>query len=70
MTTPIEPIYRSYARRMLDVDELPKSLEEKLATVEELVQKVKPHGCLSSTQTIASIIMLWELEQLIQHFDL
>ena len=62
-----EPLYRLYAKQMLDVDELPESLEDKLAIVEGLVKKVKPCGCLSSTQTIASIILLWELEQLIEN---
>jgi len=66
MITPNDPLYRSYARRMLDVDELPESLEEKLATAEKLVQRVKPCGCLSSTQTIASIILIWELESLLE----
>jgi hypothetical protein len=54
---------------MLDVDQLPESLENKLAMVEEMVQSVKPCGCLSSTQTIANIILLWELEELIKRAD-
>lgn len=63
---PEEPLYRTYAKQMLDVNELLPSLEEKLAQAEKMVQKVKPCGCLSSTQTIASIIIIWELEELIK----
>lgn len=69
MTTPIEPLYRTYAKQMLDVDELPPGLEEKLAMVEKMIQKVKPCGCLSSTQSIASIITLWEIEQLVRKIN-
>jgi hypothetical protein len=65
----MEPVYRTYAKQMLDVDELPEALEEKLAIAEGLVKKVKPYGTLSSTQTIASIIMVWEIEQLLELHD-
>ena len=65
-----EPLYKTYAKRMLGVDKLPESLEKKLAMTEEMVQTVKPCGCLSSTQTIASIILMWELEQTLEHFEL
>ena len=68
MITPDEPLYRYYAKKMLGVDELPPSLEDKLWMAEQMVQKAKPCGCLSSTQTIASIIIMWELEETIKHF--
>lgn len=63
MNISTEPLYITYAKKMLDVDPLPLGLVEKLTQAEEMVKKVKPCGCLSSTQTIASIILMWELEQ-------
>lgn len=69
MINPSEPLYRSYAKTMLGVREIPESLEEKLRVAEELVHAVKPHGCLSSTQTIATIIMIWELEQTLKKYE-
>lgn len=69
MNISIEPLYRNYAKQMLGVNQLPESLEEKLAMAESLIQKVKPCGCLSSTQAISNIIMIWELEQTLEHFD-
>ena len=56
-----EPIYRSYAKKMLDIDELPEELENNLAQAEKMIKKVKPCGNLSSTQTIATIIMITNL---------
>ena len=58
--TPMEPYYSYVARAMLDIDEVPQSLLDKLAYAEMLVKKVKPNGHLSSTQTIASIIIMWQ----------
>ena len=66
--TPEEPLYRTYAKAMLSIDKLPDSLEEKLSLAEGMVKKVKPYGWLSSTQNIATIIMIWEFEQLMQKF--
>ena len=51
------------AKDMLQVYVLDKDLEYKLRRAEEMVQRVKPGGFLTSTQTIATIILLWELEQ-------
>ena len=57
-----EPLYRTYAKQMLNVDELPKEIEYNLAQAEAMIKKIKPCGFLSSTQTIASIIMMTNLE--------
>jgi hypothetical protein len=62
MNNEVEPLYRSYAKQMLDVDELPEELESNLAYAERMIKKVKPCGFLSSTQTIATIIMITNLE--------
>lgn len=57
-----EPLYRSYAKQMLGVDQISSELESNLAYAERLIKKVKPCAFLSSTQTIASIILLTEVE--------
>jgi len=48
MTIPAEPLYRTLAKRMLDVDTIPESLEYKLMMAEQLVKKCKPGGFLVS----------------------
>lgn len=65
----MEPYCLDIAKKMLEVDTLPSDLEYKILKVEEMVKSVKPHGCLSSTQTIAIIILLWELEQTLDKFE-
>ena len=57
-----EPVYRTYAKQMLGVDEIPEELENNLAQAEEMIKRVKPCGNLSSTQTIATIIMITNLK--------
>ena len=57
----MEPEYRKIAKKMLNINTLPKSLEIYLASVEKMIKKVKPNGCLCSTQTIATLIMQWDL---------
>ena len=48
----VEPEYRRIAKKMLDMDKLPQSLEAYLA-----------NGSLCSTQTIATLILQWNLNQ-------
>jgi len=62
MSSEIEPLYRIYAKQMLGVDKLPQKIEYNLAQAEAMIKKVKPCGFLSSTQTIATIIMITNLE--------
>ena len=67
----MEPYYRDVAKEMLDLDhrqDLPESLELKLSEAERLIKIVKPQGCLSSTQVISSIILMWELEETMKKF--
>ena len=59
----MEPEYRHIAKVMLNVDKLPLSLEDFLHNAERMVQKVKPNGCLCSTQTIATLIIQWALNK-------
>ena len=58
----LEPYYMQMARLMLDVEEVPYDLVNKLEAVEKMVQTVKPCGYLSSTQTVAAVILLWRFE--------
>ena len=66
----MEPYCITVAKDMLKVDRLPRTLDEKIRTVELMVKQVKPYGCLSSTQTIATIIMMWELEGIVKKFNM
>ena len=59
----VEPEYRRIAKKMLDMDKLPQSLEAYLANAERLIHKVKLNGSLCSTQTIATLILQWNLNQ-------
>ena len=61
----MEPYCITTAKEMLDIDKLPTTLCAKLLKVEKMIHKVKPGGSLGSTQTIATIILLWELEETI-----
>ena len=68
----MEPLCISIAKKMLlhkkcQDHDLPEDLEAKLLEAELMVKKVKPCGCLSSTQTIATIILQWEMERTLQH---
>ena len=58
----VESMYIDIAKKMMGVDELPESLVNKLERVEQLVKQVKPCGHLCSTQTIATLILQWEIE--------
>jgi hypothetical protein len=56
----MEPICITYAKQMLEVESLPTELYAKLIRAEKLIQKVRPGGCLGSTQVISAIILDWE----------
>jgi hypothetical protein len=58
-----EQLCITYAKQMLEVEILPPRLYAKLIEAERMIQRVKPGGFLSSTQTISTIIFLWQLEE-------
>lgn len=47
---------------MLEVDEIPKDLKNRLDRMQELVYKHKPNGFIKSVHVVAVIMMYWQLE--------
>ena len=57
------PLHITHAAAMLQVDEedLPDGLVSRLNLIDGLIKRAKPGGGLRSSQIVASVVLLWKL---------